>query len=140
MTMAVPARPIHGIERAARVLHARSIARDRRLSGAEVIDTVEREVAPTLDALVEATNTVLQVFEGLDAAEEPERHTADMPMVDIVPLYSGVAGALGNRLRRHVIVVCSHRRPIEEAPDWCLARGQLLLIADRRATGGHPDR
>jgi len=108
------------------------------MNGQEAVDVIERETKAGRDELIEVTNRVLEVFEGLDAAPDPEPHTTAAPFTDVTPLYQSVAAALGTRLRRPVVILCSHRRPIEEAPDWCLARGSFLLLADRRANPGHP--
>jgi hypothetical protein len=135
---APPAVRILGVERAARVLHARAVTRHGRVSGPEVVDIVERETGAGREELLETTNRVLDLFEGLDASPDPEPHTVPAPFTDVAPLYQSVAAALGHRIGRHIVIVCSHRRPIEEAPEWCLARGSFLLLADRRSQGGHP--
>jgi hypothetical protein len=129
---------IRGVERAARVLHARAVTRHGRVSGPEVVEIVERETGARRHELVEATNRVLELFEGLDATPDAEPHTIPAPFMDVAPLYQAVAAALGSRIGRHIIIVCSHRRPIEEAPEWCLARGSFLLLQDRRGLGSHP--
>jgi hypothetical protein len=129
---------ILGVERAARVLHARAVTRHGRVSGTEVVEIVERETGARRDELLETTNRVLELFEGLDASPDPEPHTIPAPFTDMAPLLQSVAAALGSRIGRHVVIVCSHRRPIEEAPEWCLARGSFMLLADRRSQGGHP--
>lgn len=129
---------ILGVERAARVLHARAVTRHGRVSGPEVVDVVERETGARRHELLEATNRVLELFEGLDATPDAEPHTTPAPFMDVAPLYQAVAAALGSRIGRHIIIVCSHRRPIEEAPEWCLARGSFLLLQDRRGQGSHP--
>jgi hypothetical protein len=127
-----------GVERAARVLHARAVTRHGRVTGPEAVEIIERETGGRRDELLEATNRVLELFEGLDASPDPEPHTIPAPFTDVGPLYQAVAAALGSRIGRHIVIVCSHRRPIEEAPDWCLARGSFLLLADRRSQGSHP--
>jgi hypothetical protein len=108
------------------------------VSGQEVVDVIERETSAGHADLIEVTNRVLEVFEGLDATPDAEPHTTAAPLTDVTPLYQSVAAALGTRLRHPVVILCSHRRPIEEAPEWCLARGSFLLLADRRANPGHP--
>ena len=130
--------PLRGVERAARVLHARAVTRHGRVSGQEAIDVIERETSAERHDLVELTNRVLEVFEGLDATPDAEPHTTAAPLTDVTPLYQSIAAALGRRLRREIVVLCSHRRPIEEAPEWCLARGSFLLLADRRSSPSHP--
>ena len=130
---------LRGVERAARVLHARAISRHGRISGQEAVEIIERETGARPDELVEVTNRVLELYEGLDAAPDPEPHTTAAPFTDVTPLYQSVAASLGSRIGRHIVIVCSHRRPIEEAPEWCLARGSFLLLADRRSPGGHPE-
>jgi hypothetical protein len=134
---AAPVR-LRGVERAARVLHARAVTRHGRISGPEAVEIIERETGAAAGELVETTNRVLELFEGLDASPEPEPHTTAAPFSDVTPLYQAVAASLGSRIGRHIVIVCSHRRPIEEAPEWCLARGSFLLLADRRSQGGHP--
>jgi hypothetical protein len=129
---------ILGVERAARVLHARAVTRHGRVTGPEAVEIIERETGAGRDELLEATNRVLELFEGLDASPDPEPHTIPAPFTDVGPLYQAVAAALGSRIGRHIVIVCSHRRPIEEAPEWCLARGSFLLLADRRSQGSHP--
>lgn len=129
---------ILGVERAARVLHARAVTRHGRVTGPEAVEIIERETGAGRAELLEATNRVLELFEGLDASPDPEPHTIAAPFSDVGPLYQAVAAALGSRIGRHIVIVCSHRRPIEEAPDWCLARGSFLLLADRRSEGTHP--
>jgi hypothetical protein len=120
------------------VLHARAVTRHGRISGPEAVDIVERETGASVDELLETTNRVLELFEGLDASPDPEPHTVAAPFSDVASLYQAVAAALGSRIGRHIVIVCSHRRPIEEAPEWCLARGSFLLLADRRSAGSHP--
>lgn len=102
------------------------------------MEIIERETGAKPDELLEATNRVLELFESLDASPDPEPHTTAAPFTDVAPLYQAVAASLGSRIGRHIVIVCSHRRPIEEAPEWCLARGSFLLLADRRSQGMHP--
>lgn len=139
--MALPnARPTSAsLERAARHIHASLLAHRAAVDGSSALESIVRETGATNGDLVFTTNRVLTQVERLDAigVEPNRRHDDPTPLHDGSALAEALAGALSVRVGVPMMVLCAHRYPIDEVPDWCRAGGGFTIVPDMRGSRPH---
>jgi hypothetical protein len=130
------------IRRAARKIHARLVAREDFVDPEELLGILIRETGADRDQLAETATKVLATFETLDgeALTGDDHRVGPTPAHDMAEIAVALADGIRRACGREVIVLCSHRFPLEEAPGWCRDRGGLTLVVDRRERHpAHPD-
>ncbi len=137
-----PAPTSAAIQRAARKIHARLVARDELVDPEELLGIISRETGAAGERLAGVATQVLATFETLDGEALPGNnpHDATTPLHDTAVLAVALADGLRRRTGRDVLVLCGHRFPIEDAPGWCRDRGGFSFVVERRARHPvHPD-